>query len=182
LSERGKNGAEQKKKNGFREKCFFWWRCRHLASRLLPTKSIRGASVRFRSAAATAARQSDRTLGGSFSTSNNVFFRFAWNFAIRLCSGLPDRLLSNQKSQFEKNSQGLRFENIDIFYVHLEYFMAIWNILWPFGIFSCHLANSVFIWYIFSSFGIVHQEKSGNPACVGLIDFLALYNIIKSVF
>jgi hypothetical protein len=28
----------------------------------------------------------------------------------------------------------------------------------------------------------VHQEKSGNPACVGLIDFLALYNIIKSVF
>jgi hypothetical protein len=25
-------------------------------------------------------------------------------------------------------------ENVDIFYDHLEYFMAIWNILWPFGI------------------------------------------------
>jgi hypothetical protein len=28
--------------------------------------------------------------------------------------------------------------------------MAIWNILWPFG--------------IFLSFGMLYQEKSGNPA------------------
>jgi hypothetical protein len=26
-------------------------------------------------------------------------------------------------------------ENVDIFYGHLEYFMAIWDILWPFGTF-----------------------------------------------
>jgi hypothetical protein len=35
-------------------------------------------------------------------------------------------------------------------YGHLVYFVAIWNISWLFGIFSC--------------FGMLHQEKSGNPA------------------
>jgi hypothetical protein len=43
------------------------------------------------------------------------------------------------------------------------YFMAIWNILWRFGIFYDHLVHFVFIWYIFSGFGIIYQEKSGNP-------------------
>jgi hypothetical protein len=43
--------------------------------------------------------------------------------------GLPDGLFSNQKSQFGKNFQGLRLENVDIFYGHLEYFIAIWDIL-----------------------------------------------------
>jgi hypothetical protein len=33
-------------------------------------------------------------------------------------------------------------------------FMAIWNILWRFGIFYDHLVRFVFIWYIFYSFGI----------------------------
>jgi hypothetical protein len=28
-----------------------------------------------------------------------------------------------------------------------------------------HLLHFVLIWYIFSSFGIMHEEKSGNPAC-----------------
>jgi hypothetical protein len=42
--------------------------------------------------------------------------------------------------------------------------MAIWNILPTFGIFYDHLVQFVFIWYIFSGFGIMHQEKSGNPA------------------
>jgi hypothetical protein len=42
--------------------------------------------------------------------------------------------------------------------------MAIWNILWRFGIFYNHLVHFVFIWYIFSGFGIMYQEKSGNPA------------------
>jgi hypothetical protein len=30
---------------------------------------------------------------------------------------------------------GLEAENVGIFYDHLEYFMTIWNFLWPFGIF-----------------------------------------------
>jgi hypothetical protein len=34
--------------------------------------------------------------------------------------------------------------------------MAIWYILWPFGIFCG-------IWYIFPRFGMFRQEKSGNP-------------------
>jgi hypothetical protein len=42
--------------------------------------------------------------------------------------------------------------------------MAIWNILWRFGIFYDLLLHLVFIWYIFSGFGIMYQEKSGNPA------------------
>jgi hypothetical protein len=40
------------------------------------------------------------------------------------------------------------------------YFIAIWNILWRFGI-------CMTIWYIFSGFGIMHREKSGNPAGQG---------------
>jgi hypothetical protein len=47
-------------------------------------------------------------------------------------------------------------ENTGIFYGHLEFFTAIWYILWPFG-------NVVAIWYIFPRFGILCQEKSGNP-------------------
>jgi hypothetical protein len=38
----------------------------------------------------------------------------------------------------------------------LVYFMAIWSILWPFGIFYGYLAY-------FSRFGMLYQEKSGNP-------------------
>jgi hypothetical protein len=43
-------------------------------------------------------------------------------------------------------------------------FMAIWNSLGTFGIFYNHWVHFVFSWYIFSGFGIMHQEKSGNPA------------------
>jgi hypothetical protein len=78
----------------------------------------------------------------------------------RLCvSGLPDGLFSNQKSQFGKKFQGLRLENVDTFYGHLEYFMDIWDILSPFVTFCVHLVH-------FFSFGIMrimHKEKSGNP-------------------
>jgi hypothetical protein len=45
----------------------------------------------------------------------------------------------------------------------LVYFMNIWPILMPFGIFCGHLAYFVVIWYIFSRFGMLHHEKSGNP-------------------
>jgi hypothetical protein len=42
------------------------------------------------------------------------------------------------------------------------YFMAVWNILWQFGIFYASLVYFVVIWLIFH-FGILYQEKSGNP-------------------
>jgi hypothetical protein len=38
---------------------------------------------------------------------------------------------------------------------HLEYFTAIWYIVWPFGIFYGYLVY-------FSRFGMLYQEKSGN--------------------
>jgi hypothetical protein len=41
--------------------------------------------------------------------------------------------------------------------------MAIWTIVWVFGILYDHSVHFMFICYIFSSFGVMHQEKSGNP-------------------
>jgi hypothetical protein len=38
-------------------------------------------------------------------------------------------------------------ENVSIFYEHLVYFMAIGNILWPFGIFCGHLVYFAPFWY-----------------------------------
>jgi hypothetical protein len=46
-----------------------------------------------------------------------------------MCSGLPDGIFSYQKSQFGKRFEGLRLENFNIFYGHLEYFTDIWDIL-----------------------------------------------------
>jgi hypothetical protein len=42
----------------------------------------------------------------------------------------------------------------------LVYFMPVWNMLRPFGIFH---GNFMVIWNIFHRFGILRQEKSGNP-------------------
>jgi hypothetical protein len=47
--------------------------------------------------------------------------------------------------------------NAGIFYDHLEYFMAIWYNLWPFGIVCGHLL------YVFPNLECLDQEKSGNP-------------------
>jgi hypothetical protein len=50
-------------------------------------------------------------------------------------------------------------ENVGIFYGHLEYFNAIWYILWPFGIVCGHLIY-------FSQFGMFEPRK--NLATQGL--------------
>jgi hypothetical protein len=53
-------------------------------------------------------------------------------------------------------------KRVCIFYGYLEYsgnlvqFMAIWYILWPFGILESVL-------YICPRFAILNEEKSGNP-------------------
>jgi hypothetical protein len=57
-------------------------------------------------------------------------------------SGLPDGLFSNQRTLH-------RLENVTIFYVHLEYFMDIWDILRTFGTFYGHSVHFLLIWYIF---------------------------------
>jgi hypothetical protein len=44
-------------------------------------------------------------------------------------NGLPDVFFSNQKSQFGKILDGLGWENVEIFYGHLEYFTNIWDVL-----------------------------------------------------
>jgi hypothetical protein len=43
------------------------------------------------------------------------------------------------------------------------YFLVIWYIVQPMGIFYVSAAFDNF-WYIFPRFGILYQEKSGNPA------------------
>jgi hypothetical protein len=53
---------------------------------------------------------------------------------------------------------------IGLFYDYLVYFVAIWYILWPFGIFCGHLAYLLYVHLVyFSRFGMLDQEKSGNP-------------------
>jgi hypothetical protein len=52
--------------------------------------------------------------------------------------------------------EDLALENLGKFYYTLDYFMAIGNILWPFGVFCGNLVY-------FPRFGILVQEKSGNP-------------------
>jgi hypothetical protein len=69
----------------------------------------------------------------------------------------------------------LGIENFAIFYDHLEYFMTIWNILWPFGIFYDHLEYWYNLWPFgtacgqlayFPHFGVFGQRKSGHPGAV----------------
>jgi hypothetical protein len=45
----------------------------------------------------------------------------------------------------------LAMEDVGIFYVHLVYFSAICNILWPLGIFTGHLAYFFPFWYVVAS-------------------------------
>jgi hypothetical protein len=47
-------------------------------------------------------------------------------------------------------------KNVCIFYDHLEYFTAIWNNLWPFGIVFGHL-------FYFSHFGMFGLRKIWQP-------------------
>jgi hypothetical protein len=51
-------------------------------------------------------------------------------------------------------------EYVAIFYEHLVYFTAIWDILWTFGILS-----GSFIFFL--RFGLLYQEKSGIPGRLG---------------
>jgi hypothetical protein len=46
--------------------------------------------------------------------------------------------------------------NVGIFYDHLEYFMATWYNLWPFGIVCGHLLK-------FSQFGMFGPRKIWQP-------------------
>jgi hypothetical protein len=70
---------------------------------------------------------------------------------------LPDGLFSNQKSLFGLILEGLRLENVYIFYGHLEYFMEIWDIVWPFGTFCINLVP-------FCPVLVLCAKKCGNPA------------------
>jgi hypothetical protein len=51
----------------------------------------------------------------------------------------------------------LALEVVIIVYGHLDYFMDIWYILWPFGIFYGHFG------IFYGHFGMLFQEKLGNP-------------------
>jgi hypothetical protein len=78
--------------------------------------------------------------------------------------------------------------NLGIFLRTLEwkmfiYLLVIWNILRTLGIFLGILVILVIvIWHIFPLFGILHQEKSGNPALVPAIGGKKKILISLSVF
>jgi hypothetical protein len=64
-------------------------------------------------------------------------------------AGLPDgKFYMYQKSQFECFWEGLGMENVGIFYGHLKYLLATWNISLPFGLFFGHLVCFSPFWYI----------------------------------
>jgi hypothetical protein len=52
----------------------------------------------------------------------------------------------------------------------LVYFMAIWYILWSFGICCGNLVYFIEIWFIFPRFVMLYQEKSGNPGPDGVVE------------
>jgi hypothetical protein len=54
---------------------------------------------------------------------------FQFSPIFRRRAGLPDGLFSNQKKQFGKILEGLRLENVDVFYGNLEYFIDIRDII-----------------------------------------------------
>jgi hypothetical protein len=64
-----------------------------------------------------------------------------------LCTGLPDGLFSNQKSRFGQNLEGLRWENVAIFYGHLEYFTDILDVLRQLITFCVRLVHFFRFWY-----------------------------------
>jgi hypothetical protein len=68
------------------------------------------------------------TLESLFQLSNSLELPFSERSFRFQRPGLPDGLFSNQNPQFGKNFQGLRLENVDIFYDHLKYFMDFWDI------------------------------------------------------
>jgi hypothetical protein len=76
--------------------------------------------------------------------------------AARWPPGLPDGLFPNQTPQFWYNLEGLWPDNFDIFHDHSVFFVAIYFILWPFGICCAHLLY-------YPHFGKLYQGKSGNP-------------------
>jgi hypothetical protein len=71
--------------------------------------------------------------------------------------GLPDGLVSNQKSQFGYILEGLAMDDTGIFYSNSVYFMALWYILWTLVYFVVILCTNI------PRFGILCREKSGKP-------------------
>jgi hypothetical protein len=57
-------------------------------------------------------------------------------------AGLPDGIFSNPKNNLGKSRILWSF---GLFHCHLEYFMTIWYIVWPFGIFCGHFG---IFWYV----------------------------------
>jgi hypothetical protein len=53
------------------------------------------------------------------------FPSFPISYVLTSTSGLPDGIISNQKSKFGKILEGLAVEDVVIFYGHLVYFTAI---------------------------------------------------------
>jgi hypothetical protein len=87
--------------------------------------------------------------------------------------GLPDGLFSQQKSQFGYILEGLEMKHVGVFYDTSEYFMAIWYILWPFGIVCGHLVY-------FSRIGMFRPREIWQPwfhpyVCISPLDDNVLY-------
>jgi hypothetical protein len=82
-------------------------------------------------------------------------------------TGNVDRSTPDQGCQmvcFQTKNPNLGKFGMALEWKKLLNFMAIWSILWRFGIFYDHFGTFCIHLVHLSGFGTMYQEKSGNPA------------------
>jgi hypothetical protein len=73
-------------------------------------------------------------------------------------AGLPDGIFQTRNPDLGKTLESLAMEVAGIVII------CQWSILWLFGMFCGHLVYLRLIAFNFLRLGMLHQEKSGNPA------------------
>jgi hypothetical protein len=89
--------------------------------------------------------------------------------------GLPDCIFSNKNPSLGEYLRILQWKMC-------VYFINIWPILRPIGIFYAHFVYFTVIWYICFHFGLLYQEKSGNPGSVDKTRFRRFKILFSSSF
>jgi hypothetical protein len=103
---------------------------------------------------------------------------------IRFAPGLPDGIFSNLKYQCGQISEDLAMEDVGILYGHLVYFVTIWYILWPFGIFCGQFEYFMAIRIIFSVLVYCTKKNLATMLCSAktrtkIVDFFLSLPTIK---
>jgi hypothetical protein len=71
-------------------------------------------------------------------------------------------------------------KNVVIFYDHLEYFLVIWNTLWPFGIVCGHLVHFSRFWSVWTKKNLATLLLAKKTCHTTFKQRLKLQNIVHS--